>query len=136
MRRISVFACLVVALLILSSRASEAQTPCTASPCLVGVSKPFTALADHEPNTVEADTTGYRLYINGTAVQTKLVAALTNIVNGVGTISFAVAGLPKGTHVIYIEAYGDGGATASTTLTLSVVPGRPRAPLNLRIVTQ
>ena len=127
-------ALLLVFLAAVSAQA-QTSTTCGTSPCTVGVSKPFTAAADHQP--VDGDTTGYRFYLNGAVAETKLLAARTNVqADGTGTISFAVTGLPKGTHVIFVEAYGDGGVTASTTLTLSVVPGKPKAPVNLRVVTQ
>jgi hypothetical protein len=126
LRRVLV-ACVVAALLLVAAAASEAQTGvCTTSPCAVQKAKAFHALADHDG----IDTTGYRLYVNGAVEQTVPLSAL---VNGVVTFSVA-AGLPVGTHVIYIEAFGEGGAEASTTLTLVVSPGKPKAPVNLRVL--
>jgi hypothetical protein len=134
MRRLTL-GCLLglLALLALAGDAA-AQTACTVSPCALQQSKPFTAAAEHQP--VDGDTTGYRLYINGAIVQTLAVSARTNILaDGTGTIAFPHAGLAKGTHVLYIEAYGDGGATASATVTLAVTPGKPKQPLNIRVIT-
>jgi hypothetical protein len=87
----------------------------------------FTVAADHDG----IDTDEYRLYQNGVRVQTKAVSNLL-----VGTIAFDryVAGLPKGTYVFYVEAVGPGGAGVSTTLTLTVTPGNPKPPTNLRLI--
>ncbi|SRR6266540_2441319 len=87
----------------------------------------FTVAADHDG----IDTTEYHLYQNGALVQTK---AVSNLV--LGTIAFDryLAGLPKGTYVFYVEAFGPGGAASSVTLTLTVTPGNPKPPTNLRII--
>jgi hypothetical protein len=126
---------LILAVLLGGAGAASAQTgTCGTSPCALQQMKPFTAAAEHQP--VDGDTTGYRFYLNGVVIQTKTVAQRINILaDGTGTIEFPHVGLPKGTHVVYVEAYGDGGATASVTLTLVVTPGKPKAPTNLRVVT-
>lgn len=87
---------------------------------------PFQVAADHDG----LDTDSYRIYLNGTVWQTKLVTAL---VSGVITFDFPV-GLAKGIDVIYIEAIGPGGVTGSDTLTLTVTPGQPKKPLNIRLI--
>lgn len=89
---------------------------------------PFQAAADHDG----LDTDSYRIYVNGAVFNTLPVTALTN-----GTITFDFpAGLTKGTYVLYVEAVGPGGVTGSDTLTLTVTPGQPKKPLNIRIIKQ
>ena len=134
MRRLVLGFLLALGVLVGVPALASAQTgPCSTSPCALQQMKPFTAAAEHQP--VDGDTTGYRLYVDGAVVQTKTVAQRVNILaDGTGTIEFPHAGLTKGTHVIYVEAYGDGGATGSTTLTLTVTPGKPKAPTGLRVV--
>lgn len=88
----------------------------------------FKVAADHDG----LDTDSYRIYVNGAVFNTLPETAL---VAGVITFSFP-AGLVKGTYVIYIEAIGPGGVTASDTLTLTVTPGPPKKPLNIRVIKQ
>lgn len=88
----------------------------------------FKVAADHDG----LDTDSYKIYVNGAVFNTLPVTAL---VSGVITFDFP-AGLVKGTYTIYIEAIGPGGVTASDTLTLTVTPGNPHKPLNIRVIKQ
>lgn len=86
----------------------------------------FRVAADHDG----VDTDSFRLYQNGVVVTTKPVTALA-----ANAIVFDyLTGLPKGTYVFFIEAVGPGGVTGSDTLTLTVTPGAPKKPANIRIV--
>lgn len=86
----------------------------------------FQAATDHDG----VETTSYRLYVNG-AITVEVPAS-----SRVGTtVTFNVAGgLPKGDYVLYAEAVGPGGRTAGSSLNLTVLPGPPAAPTNLRIL--
>jgi hypothetical protein len=87
--------------------------------------KPFIVTAQH----AGADTTGYRLYVDGVVVDDKPVSALAN-----GTISFAHPGLPRGSHVIEPAAYNvDGEAKAGPT-TAVMLGTPPVPPINVQIV--
>jgi hypothetical protein len=124
-------ACVIglAAILIVCASASNtsAQTvTCSVSPCSIQTNKPFQAQADHDG----IDTDSYRLYVNGQLIATLPVANLTG-----GVISFSLSGLAKGTYTLFIEAAGEGGVTASDTLTVVATPGKPKKPLGIRIVT-
>lgn len=110
-----------------ASAQAQAQTSnvCTVSPCPVQTNKPFVAAADHDG----VDTADYRLYVNGSIALTLPVSSLAN-----GVIQFAVT-LPRGTFVLYIEAVGEGGASAGASLTVVSTPGKPKTPANFRIIT-
>jgi hypothetical protein len=88
----------------------------------------FSVVADHDG----VNTTSYRLYVNGVLTETKSVTERQGNV-----ISFARTASQTGTYVFYVEAVGEGGAVASTTLSVTVsapTPARPSAPSNLRMV--
>jgi hypothetical protein len=87
--------------------------------------KAFQVAADHDG----IDTDKLTIYINGTLYASAPVSALTG-----GVITFNVAGLAKGTYVIYIEASGEGGATPSDSITVQVTPGKPSKPRNIRVL--
>ena len=115
----------VALLLSFHSIASAQAVVCNTSPCVVQLNKPFTAMADHDG----VDTSIYRLYVNGQKVQEQPVTILAN-----GVITFPPMSLTaKGDFIIYVEAVGDGGATSGSTLTLTVQPGKPKAPVNTRV---
>ena len=126
-----------VILAILLPAYSEAQTVCSTSPCAVQSRQAFSAAANHIPDMVDGDTTGYRLKVNGTVTQTLALSALANVnpTTGEGTITFPVtAGLAKGTYTLTIEAYGPGGAAEAVALTVVATPGKPKVPTNLRVI--
>lgn len=98
-------------------------------------SVPFQVAADQAAaDETTDDPTGFRLYINGKAIEEKTAA-----VAGCNTFpcspTFSVAGgLAKGTYVLYMEAFNADGAAASSTLTLTVTAAPPKAPTNVRII--
>lgn len=116
---------IVVLLLLGTASVAEAQTVCNTSPCGIQANKPFQVAADHDG----VETLAYRLYVNGTILQTLPVTALQT-----GVITFSVPSLPRGTYVIYVEAIGDGGAASGSDLTLNATPGKPKAPTNTRTI--
>jgi hypothetical protein len=94
----------------------------------IKVNTPFSVGATHDG----LDTNSYNLYENGFKINTKPVTALV-----AGQIVFDrfLNGKAKGTYVYYIEAVGDGGVTASDTLTLTVTGGEPNKPGTPKIIT-
>jgi hypothetical protein len=126
-RRGAIGIALVAILIACASVSAHAQTvTCSVSPCSIQTNKPFQAQADHDG----IDTDSYRLYVNGQLIATLPVANLTG-----GVISFSLSGLAKGTYTLFIEAVGEGGVTASDTLTVVATPGKPKKPMAMRIVT-
>ena len=117
----NLFVALVVLVALLSGPSAFAAET-------VAAGQPFSVAADHDG----IETTSYKLYVNGVAVDTKDVTQLQS-----GVITFARPAAQAGTYVFYIEAIGPGGAQASSTLTVTVqppTPGKPGAPRNLRVI--
>jgi hypothetical protein len=108
-----------------TNASAQTVTVCSVSPCPMQTNKAFQVAADHDG----IDTDKLTIYINGTLYASAPVSALTG-----GVITFNVAGLAKGTYVIYIEASGEGGATPSDSITVQVTPGKPSKPRNIRVL--
>lgn len=92
---------------------------------MIAKATPFTVSADHDG----VETTGYRLYVDGSQVQEKPASALS-----AGVITFADSdGLPKGSYDLEVAAFNEDGETKSLPLTLIVMGKAPTAPINLHI---
>lgn len=76
----------------------------------LAVSVKVTVSANHDG----ADTTGYQLFVDEVAVETKPVSALVN-----GVISFEYSAEVGATHSYAIEAYRDPEMSDSKTVTIS-----------------
>jgi hypothetical protein len=105
----------------------------------VQANKPFSVAADHAAYDPGLEADGYKLYIDGNLSTTVTVAAAwvgnsaTPTVPGVVTITNVL--LSKGLHTITMKAYNAfADSDPSNALSLSAVPGKPKAPTNARLV--
>lgn len=85
--------------------------------------KPFVLTADH----AGLDTAGYRFYVGGVMVESKLVSALV-----AGKISFTHPGLPRGSYLLELAAFNPDGEQRAL-LTATFTGTAPAAPTNLQI---
>jgi hypothetical protein len=96
--------------------------------------KPFSVLADHNALEAGLEAEGYKLWINGTESRVATVADVW-VGNGIsGVVTFANVVLPKGTHTIQVSAFNAGGDSPSAGLAVVSSPGKPKAPINVRLM--
>lgn len=104
----------------------------------VQFNKPFDVGFDDTDDPATLD--GFNVYVDGVK---KMVLPATVLNNTTHTAQFTyAAGLPKGTHTLYVEAFinmcdvNPAGpcAAASLPITVNALPGKPTAPTNLRVV--
>lgn len=117
---------LILLALLLAPALAQAQTTDS-----IRKNTKFTVVVDHDG----ADVQGFRLYENGAikATMTATSAGCTGTVPCAPAFSY-LNGLPVGVYVFFIEAFNADGAAASTTITLTVTAGPPKAPTNPRII--
>lgn len=90
----------------------------------------FSIAADYD----DPDAVGIRLYMNGAQQASRTLAEL-----GCSTLPCVVkfpflGGLQRGTYVFYMEAFNSEGVAASQALTVTVTPGPPKEPTNIRVI--